>query len=168
MTTKKKAEQRAAVKKVATKKAAAKAASRKWGAGELLGRMVRLDPKKLERIMIAALRKAGMHRGGAAADLGVSHAAISRWITRLGIGDQVAELEQRALKEGWHHGRRGGRPLGATDSVERRPRSDRGVPRGPRRSRRGPRRARPRARGKAGNVDILERFRRAAKKLIDG
>jgi transposase len=84
-----------------------------------LSALIEAKPKEAaERIMVA-LRQAKAHKADAAKRLGCSHQTLLRWIAKLGIGAQVDKLIARAEREGWHHGRTGGRPQGSGDKIPR-------------------------------------------------
>lgn len=74
--------------------------------------LVIIDPKAAKAAIITAFRKAKASRQGAAQLLGVHVTTLVNWAGKLGIREQLAELEKKAEKEGWHHGRNrlGGRP----------------------------------------------------------
>lgn len=73
-----------------------------------------IDPVSARHRIVEALRASGMHMGEAAASLGCSYMTLQRWIAKLDLGAQVEVMKTKSVKEGWHHGRKGGRPLGAT------------------------------------------------------
>lgn len=76
--------------------------------------MIMVDPAKARREILVAFRNAGASRGDAAVNLGATRNTFARWVEALGLVDELAEVEARAVKQGWHHGRVGGRPMGST------------------------------------------------------
>ena len=77
--------------------------------------LIRYRPSEAKERIVAALRKAGMHRGRAAEILGCRRESVTMWIDRLGMTGAVAALEKRAVREGWYDVSPGGRPKGAKD-----------------------------------------------------
>jgi transposase len=75
-----------------------------------IGQLVTLDPIQARERVLDALRGAGMHRRAAAEALGCTVQTLLRWIEALGLGREVARLSVLAARDGWHHGRTGGRP----------------------------------------------------------
>ena len=81
-------------------------------AKHVLSAEITANPKAAKEKILGALRTAGMHMETAAAELGCAHNTLLRWIDKLGIGNDVEKLRVKARKEGWHHDKKGGRPVG--------------------------------------------------------
>lgn len=75
-----------------------------------MGYLIRFDQLEAKKRLLAALRKAGTHKGDAAKIFECNHKTLIRWIDELGISGDVEAMIATAIKEGWHHGRVGGRP----------------------------------------------------------
>lgn len=82
--------------------------------------MILVEPEKAKREIIRALRKTGMHRAQAAAELGCAHSTFLKWIEQLKMADEIEALEETSIRNGWHHGSVGGRPKGKVWSQEER------------------------------------------------
>lgn len=76
--------------------------------------LISIDPEKAKDLILSALKKAKMHREEAAANLDCNYGTLLRWIVRLSMQREIARLTKAAKKEGWYHGRKGGRPTGTT------------------------------------------------------
>lgn len=76
--------------------------------------LIRVAPKEAEKKVLAALRARKMHKGDASKLLGCAHSTLIDWIRLLGLAPKIEKLDAQAKKEGWHHGRNGGRPRGST------------------------------------------------------
>lgn len=74
--------------------------------------LISIDPNLAKQRILATLREAKMHRGLAAEKLGCNYATLHRWIKRLELDGSIAFLAAKAKREGWFHGRTGGRPHG--------------------------------------------------------
>ena len=70
--------------------------------------LIQVDPTKAKKQIVDAYVKAKCHFGEAAKALGCHQHTLGRWAEALGIQEQLKKIAERALKEGWHHGRRGG------------------------------------------------------------
>lgn len=81
------------------------------------------DPDKARRVILKSLRDSGMHLGEVERRLGCSRPTLLRWIERLALQETVEELREEALRDGWHHDRRGGRPKGSTVAAGAKPRT---------------------------------------------
>lgn len=86
-----------------------------------LGSLIEYKPKEATERILNALREAKAHKADAAKLLGCSHGTLLRWIAKLGIGPQIDKLVAKAEREGWHHGRTGGRPRGSVKVKAARP-----------------------------------------------
>ncbi len=84
--------------------------------------LIRVSPGKARETILDVLRRAGMHQGDAAREFGCAHTTLRRWISKLALEGEIEEMEARAREEGWHHGRLGGRPKGATVAAGAAPR----------------------------------------------
>lgn len=76
--------------------------------------LITLDPTAARERILEALRKAKLHKEDAAKSLDCNYGTLLRWIKRLSLEKKIAMLTKQAKKEGWFHGRTGGRPLGST------------------------------------------------------
>ena len=76
--------------------------------------LIIVDPKAAKLRILDHLRRAKMHRGDAAIAIGCAHSTFLSWVRKLDLEDEIGRLERKAKREGWHHGRIGGRPLGST------------------------------------------------------
>jgi len=74
--------------------------------------LITLEPAKAKKIILAAFKESKMHRQDAAKALECNYGTLLRWIDRLGIHDEINRMTKLSKKEGWHHGRKGGRPVG--------------------------------------------------------
>lgn len=72
--------------------------------------LVVAKPPEAAREIKAAYVRAKCCQNTTAAELGASLNTFRRWVEQLGLGEALAALEAKALEEGWHHGRVGGRP----------------------------------------------------------
>jgi hypothetical protein len=70
------------------------------------------DPDKARSRILAAFRCARCSRQDAAVLMGVSKRSLARWIVALEMTEKLSLLEAKAIRDGWHHGRVGGHPLG--------------------------------------------------------
>lgn len=76
--------------------------------------LIRVQPKEAAKKVLAFLKDAKMHKGDAARQIGCAHSTLISWIRQLELAPEIEKLEAKAKKDGWHHGRVGGRPLGST------------------------------------------------------
>lgn len=74
----------------------------------ILRSLIEVDPKKAKVKIFGAFTKAQCHYGETAKILGCEAHSVSRWAEKLGIREILRKIEARALREGWHHGRKGG------------------------------------------------------------
>jgi hypothetical protein len=81
------------------------------GAMSRIGALVICDPDRARREIIRAFRDSGANRQDTAAALGVGRNALTKYVATLGITEELNELEDTAKRNGWHHGRVGGRPV---------------------------------------------------------
>lgn len=91
----------------------------------VIAALIVADPKQARARLIERLRKARMHKGDCAAAIGCAHSTLLRWIRKLRLEPEIEKLEARARREGWHHGRVGGRPEGSTVANGAAPRGSR-------------------------------------------
>ena len=82
---------------------------------------------KAKEHILNALRASKMHKGDAVKRLRCAHTTYLFWVEQLGLAKVIEVLEAKAKKEGWHHGRKGGRPLGTTVANGAAPRGSRVV-----------------------------------------
>ncbi len=87
--------------------------------------LIRVQPAEAAKRILAALRETGMHKGEAAKRLGCAHSTLLSWIAQLHLAQKIEALAEKARKEGWHHGRLGGRPPGTTVANGAAPRGSR-------------------------------------------
>jgi uncharacterized protein YjcR len=73
--------------------------------------LISIDPKLAKKRIIDVMREAQMHRRAAAKKLGCDYATLHRWIKRLELETTLERLMVKAKREGWFHGRTGGRPV---------------------------------------------------------
>jgi hypothetical protein len=73
------------------------------------------EPKKARGAIIAAFKRAACNRETTAIVLKISKRSLSRYIELLEMTEELDALESKAIRDGWHHGSVGGRPLGAKD-----------------------------------------------------
>lgn len=85
-----------------------------------LTHLIHTHPEAARKQILDALRKSGMHKGEASKLLSIAHPTLLRYIAALRLADEIDRLVEVARREGWHHGRIGGRPAGATPVRERR------------------------------------------------
>ena len=76
--------------------------------------LISIDPTKAKKTILAALKKAKMHKEDAAKLLGCNYVTLLRWISRLDMEAEIEEANTLAKKQGKFHDRKGGRPLGTT------------------------------------------------------
>ncbi len=81
--------------------------------------LITVEPGKAKEKILAALKTSKVHMATAAAALGCTHGTLLRWIADLELTRAVEQMKGKAIKEGWHHGRKGGRPVGKTASARR-------------------------------------------------
>ena len=86
---------------------------------------IRVKPEEAKKRLLAALREAGMHKGEAAKALGCAYTTLLKWIDKLDLEETIQSMTERAEREGWHHGRKGGRPVGSTVANGAAPRGSR-------------------------------------------
>jgi len=72
--------------------------------------LVRSNPAEAKEKLIADYKAAHCCLTDVALKHGVQLRTVGAWVKELGIGVELLLLEDQAKKEGWHHGRRGGRP----------------------------------------------------------
>ena len=89
--------------------------------------LIRVNPKEAKRRILAALRQTKMHKGDAAKLIGCVPSTFISWITQLDLAPEIERLAKKARTEGWHHGRKGGRPVGSTVANGAAPRGSRQV-----------------------------------------
>lgn len=70
--------------------------------------IIEIDPDSARKEIVAAFVKAQCHYKETAEILGCKSHTVTRWARALGIKDELAKIEARAEKEGWHHGKKGG------------------------------------------------------------
>lgn len=70
--------------------------------------MIEVDPNTAREELISAFKKAKCHYQKAADILGCKSHTFTRWARLLGIKEKLEAMEERAEKEGWHHGQKGG------------------------------------------------------------
>lgn len=70
--------------------------------------LIEVDPAKAKAMILEAFEKAKCHYARAAKILGCETHSVTRWADQLGIREKLQKLEDRAEKEGWHHGSKGG------------------------------------------------------------
>lgn len=87
--------------------------------------LIAVDPTKAKAKILQALKAARMHKAVATKEIGCSHGTFLRWIVRLGMQQEIEEMAAKAVKEGWHHEERGGRPQGSTVANGAAPRNSR-------------------------------------------
>ncbi len=75
-----------------------------------IGYLIKVHPNQAKVKILDALRKAKMHKGNAAVILGCRHATLLDWLTVLDLHKTVERMIVQAKREGWFHGRVGGRP----------------------------------------------------------
>jgi hypothetical protein len=66
---------------------------------------IRLLPDEARQEITDAFVQARCHRTRAAEALGCTLGTLISWIDRLNLREAFKEIEERAKKEGWHHGR---------------------------------------------------------------
>jgi hypothetical protein len=70
-----------------------------------IGIMLRLDEtqrKKARKIILDAYLGCGANGELVAAHLGATRRTLGRWVQELGMGPDLENLRQRAIKEGWY------------------------------------------------------------------
>jgi len=72
------------------------------------------EPEKARKKILSALEASRMHMGDAAKRLGCAHSTLLRWIAQLALARPIEVLKARAIRQGWHHNKIGGRPKGST------------------------------------------------------
>jgi hypothetical protein len=77
------------------------------------------EPAKARDAIIAAFKRAQCNREVTAKLLKISKRSLSRYIELLEMSAKLDALEVKAIRDGWHHGKLGGRPLGAKDTKPR-------------------------------------------------
>lgn len=82
--------------------------------------LIALEPAKASKMILDALRTAGMHKGNAAKEMGCSHGTLLRWIARLDLDTKITQMMEVAERRGWRHNGRTGRPRKETTKVARR------------------------------------------------
>lgn len=70
--------------------------------------LIELKPNEAKETILDAFTKAKCHYQETAKILGCEMHSVTRWADLLGIRDKLRRIEERARKEGWHHGREGG------------------------------------------------------------
>jgi len=70
--------------------------------------LIEINPETAKREMLKAFRDASCHYQDAAERIGCKAHTFTRWARLLGIKEALEALEEKAEKEGWHHGRKGG------------------------------------------------------------
>lgn len=70
--------------------------------------LIELSPGEAKEMIISAFKKAKCHYAVAAKILGCKQHSVTRWARILGIHEKLEQIEARAEREGWHHGRKGG------------------------------------------------------------
>ena len=75
-----------------------------------IGLLAQVDPEEAKRRIVEALQASGCHRDEAASAMGCSKHTLWRWIVSLDLEATITKLEKRAVREGWHHGKRGRPP----------------------------------------------------------
>lgn len=76
--------------------------------------LIALNPSEAKERILKALRKAKLHKEDAAKILECNYGTLLRWIKRLSLETQIKKMSKAAKKEGWFHGKTGGRPIGST------------------------------------------------------
>jgi DNA-binding XRE family transcriptional regulator len=84
-----------------------------------LSTLVAANAREARARIVEAYMDAGCSRQDAAHALGVSKRTLARFVDSLELTAKLATLEAKALRDGWHHGRLGGRPLGARNRSRR-------------------------------------------------
>lgn len=75
-----------------------------------IAHLIHTDPNEAKNQILEALRTEKMHIGNAAHRIGCTHGTLLIWMKKLEMQKAVDKLKATALKEGWHHEERGGRP----------------------------------------------------------
>ena len=70
--------------------------------------LIEIDPAKARAEITDAFTKARCHYQDAAALLGATAQTYRRWARLLGVKGKLEALDEKARKQGWHHGRTGG------------------------------------------------------------
>lgn len=83
-----------------------------------LGHVIKLHPEQAKKRILKALRDTGVHKGDTSKLLGCSHNCLLNWIKQLDLDLEVEELKEKAIDEGWYHGKVGGMPLGTIRTDE--------------------------------------------------
>lgn len=68
------------------------------------------DRERATGMILEAFRRAKCLRSEAARILGCDRETLAIWVRRLALEAQLTKLEAQAKRQGWHHGRVGGRP----------------------------------------------------------
>ncbi len=88
--------------------------------------LITVEPAKAKKIILAALKVAGMHKGRASKELSCAHSTLLRWIEKLSLDAEIAQMMEVAERRGWRHNGRTGRPKGSTVANGAAPRTSRG------------------------------------------
>lgn len=75
-----------------------------------LAMVAEVTPNDARTQIEAAFRKCGAHHERTARELGVNKRTFARVVDALNMRHRLARLTEEAIKKGWHHGERGGRP----------------------------------------------------------
>jgi transposase len=75
-----------------------------------IGALIQVLPNEARKRIVDLYVKARCSQYDAAKIAGCDHHTFARWVSALDIREALREIERRALAEGWHHGKRGGRP----------------------------------------------------------
>lgn len=87
--------------------------------------LIRERPQAARLAICLALFLSGMSKSDAAKRLKCTHGTLLRWIAMLKLEKRIELMTNDAIKNGWHHGRKGGRPKGATVANGAAPRNSR-------------------------------------------
>lgn len=75
-----------------------------------VGVLIDAAPKQATERILTEFRKAKCSQVLAAQRLGVAESTLIRWVERLGLAPKLAAIVKTAIREGWHHGEKRGRP----------------------------------------------------------
>lgn len=74
-----------------------------------MGALIMLDPAAARVQMMDAYQAAGCSKRDASIILGCNEHTFQNWTKKLGIEKDLETMRKRAVKEGWYHGRHGGK-----------------------------------------------------------
>jgi hypothetical protein len=84
-----------------------------------LSHLIYTDPAALAEMIVREFKSSKCLRLKTAEKLGIDKRTLARYIDKLELEPKLAEIETKALRDGWHHGNFGGRPLGSKDTHPR-------------------------------------------------